>query len=492
MIVRILTGFGILMFLSVAPVNAATMDELEARIAGLEQALERAEQERKKLEKILESASKLKLELKKAKREREKLEQDQKKLEKVVKVVEVIELPKRDEKATVVSLYGRFWPRVTYRDGKDTSTDITDALSRVGLKAESRVNNNLFAFMGGEWDIDLEQNGDWGDARLAYIGVEHSKYGYLAIGKQWDAHYRIVTEGSDIFYNRRSPYGFNEEGGFRSNNQIQYANRFGDIKLAAMLQVNGEACRGIGVGDRIRPNNAGDCTGNGERVFEGGGIRTATDPNHVDAASIGLAYDGPFYLGVSYLRANAPKGTASVGPDQTFYGSNGNLSRLGGSDTRRDFIGVGGRWQATDDLYLGFTYQYLRHFEGAVNPGDLELKQNRYTLDLLGTFDFGGGWKALVDVYLHDRDSSNKSPLDRGPSLIGNAVTLVKELNPAMDVFVEWVRDDFGNPTLVAVDENGDPRTADDGTPVRNAWTDTGVVNKFSLGFRYDFDKKIY
>ena len=174
MIAGILTGCVVVALFSPMPVNAATMDELEARIAELEQALERAEQERKKLEKILESASMLKLELKKAKREREKLAQDQKKLEKVVEVVEAIELPKRDEKATVVSLYGRFWPRVTYRDGKDSSTDITDALSRVGLRAESKVNNNLTAFMGGEWDIDLEQNGDWGDARLAYIGVEHA------------------------------------------------------------------------------------------------------------------------------------------------------------------------------------------------------------------------------------------------------------------------------------------------------------------------------
>ena len=96
-------------------------------------------------------------------------------------------------------------------------------------------------------------------------------------------------------------------------------------------------------------------------------------------------------------------------------------------------------------------------------------------------------------VVLHDvGQRGDKSPLVRGPSLIGNAVTLVKELNPAMDVFVEWVRDDFGNPTLVAVDENGGPRTDVDGNPVRNAWTDTGVVNKFSLDFRYDFDKKIY
>ncbi|MCY4614238.1 MAG: hypothetical protein OXB94_11560 [Nitrospira sp.] len=145
----ILTGCVVVVVFSTMPVGAATMDELEARIAGLEQALERVEQERKKLEKLLESASRLKLELEKVKREREQLARDRKKRERAVEVVEVIELPKRDEQATVVSLYGRFWPRVTYRDGKDTSTDITDALSRVGFKAQSKVNNNLTAFMGG-------------------------------------------------------------------------------------------------------------------------------------------------------------------------------------------------------------------------------------------------------------------------------------------------------------------------------------------------------
>ena len=482
----------------VSPAGAVTMEELESRIVGLEQALEKAEQERKKLEKILESASMLKRELEELKQDQKKLAEDRKTLEKTVAVVEeALPLQKKaDKQATVVSLYGRFWPRVTYRDGKNSSTDVTDALSRVGIKAESDVNNNLTAFMRGEWDTDLEQNGDWGDARLGYIGLEHSTWGYLAIGKQWDPHYNVVAEGSDIFYNRRSPYGFNEEGAYRSNNQIRYANRFGAIKLDAMLQVNGEGCSGIGVGSRVRPSNDGECTGSGERIFEGGGSRTATDPDHVDAVSIGLAYDGPFYLGVSYLRANAPKGAASVGPDRSIYNPNRNINRLGGGDTRRDFIGVGGRWQATDALYLGFTYQYLRHFEGAVFPGQSDLKQNRYTLDLLGAYDFGGGWKILADVFLHDRDSSNKGADDHGPSLVGNALTLIKELNPAMDVFVEWVRDDFGNPTTLVRDERGYYVDSDDQKEgvqrVRNDWTDSGVVNKFSLGFRYDFDVKIY
>ncbi len=470
MITGILTGGFlciIVVYVSMTKADASTLEELESRIVGLEQALKKAEEERKKLEKILESAAMLKLELEKAKQERTRLAQDRKELEEVVAAVEI---PKKDEKATVVSLYGRFWPKVTYRDGKNSSTDLTDALSRVGIDARSNVNGDLTAFMRGEWDTDLEQNGDWGDARLGYIGLEHATYGYLAIGKQWDAHYNIVAEGSDVFYNRRSPYGFNEEGAFRSNNQIRYANRFGPIKLDAMLQVNGEGCSGPG---RLTPGQDGECAGSGERIFEGGGRTVSTDPDHVDAVSIGLAYDGPFYLGVSYLRQNAPKGAASSGPDRVAYNPNKNPNQLGGGDVRRDFIGVGGRWQATDALYLGFTYQYLRHYDASAT---VMPRQNRYTLDLLGIYDFGGGWKTIFDVFLHDRDSSNSGPLDNGPSLMGQAVVLVKELNPAMDVFVEWVRDDFGNPTLV---------------DSVNDWTDTGVVNKYSLGFRYDFDVKI-
>ena len=48
-------------------------------------------------------------------------------------------------KDTDVSIYGRFWPRVTYSDvdGGDSSTDITDALSRVGIKANTQITETL-------------------------------------------------------------------------------------------------------------------------------------------------------------------------------------------------------------------------------------------------------------------------------------------------------------------------------------------------------------
>ena len=77
-------------------------------------------------------------------------------------------------KDTDVSIYGRFWPRVTYNDvdGGDSSTDITDALSRVGIKAETQITETLSAVLHGEWDVDIEKNGNFGDARQAYVGFE--------------------------------------------------------------------------------------------------------------------------------------------------------------------------------------------------------------------------------------------------------------------------------------------------------------------------------
>ena len=60
-------------------------------------------------------------------------------------------------KDTDVSIYGMFWPRVTYNsvDGGDSSTDITDALSRVGIKAKTQITETLSAVLHGEWDVDI-------------------------------------------------------------------------------------------------------------------------------------------------------------------------------------------------------------------------------------------------------------------------------------------------------------------------------------------------
>ena len=315
-------------------------------------------------------------------------------------------------KDTDVSIYGRFWPRVTYKEADGGSTDITDALSRVGIKANTRISDTLTAVLHGEWDVDIEANGDFGDARQAYVGLKSSDFGFVGIGKQWDPYFNVVAEVTDIFYHRASPFGYDNEGPFRSNNLVRYAHSVGNLSIDAGMQVNGSP-----------ENNAGDHT------FFRTNADTSSDPDGIDAASVGLSYrGGPLYVGTSYLRQNK------------------------GNDLEKQFFGVGASLSATENLYLAVTYQYIQddHYDGS--------ETNPYTLDVAGALSFGGGMTALAGFYAYDKD-------DGATEKLGCNVTLIKEVHPSTDIFVEWV---------LVEPEEGD------------------TENTISLGFRYDFDVAIF
>ena len=316
-------------------------------------------------------------------------------------------------KDTDVSIYGRFWPRVTYNsvDGGDSSTDITDALSRVGIKAKTQITETLSAVLHGEWDVDIENNGNFGDARLAYVGLQSEGMGMVAIGKQWDPYYNLVAEVTDIYYHRASPFGYDQqEGPFRSTNLVTYANSIGGLKINAGMQVDG-----------VSGSNDG-----------------GTHSDNVDAASVGASLrSGPVYIGASYLRQNRDD-----------------------ADIERDSFGVGGSLNVMDNLYLAATYQYI------ADNSDDGSELNPFTLDVVASYSFGGGITALAGFFMHDDEETVKSK-----ELMGYTVTLIKEVHPALDVFVEWVLTDYDQ---------------------EDAENDILDSNTFSLGFRYDFDVQIF
>ena len=292
-------------------------------------------------------------------------------------------------KDTDVSIYGRFWPRVTYNsvDGGDSSTDITDALSRVGIKAKTQITETLSAVLHGEWDVDIEDNGNFGDARQAYVGLQSEGMGMVAIGKQWDPYYNLVAEVTDIFYHRASPFGYDNQGPFRSTNLVTYANSIGGLKINAGMQVDGSV-------------------GNGD-----GG----SNSDNVDAASVGASLrSGPVYIGVSYLRQNRENRVDSNDDPLV--------------DLERDFFGVGGSLNVIDNLYLAVTYQYI------TDNYDDGSELNPFTLDVAAAYSFGGGITALAGYFMSDPDDGNE--------LMGYNVTLIKEVHPALDVFAEWVLTD--------------------------------------------------
>lgn len=342
--------------------NAANVEELERRIEKLERALEQAQQERESIAKDVEMAPKA--------------------------------APKEDD--VNVSLYGRLWPRLTWRVSDSTSTDITDALSRVGITADAKVTDGLTAVLRGEWDVNVENDGEFGSARLAYVGFNSDDWGFIGIGKQWDPHVNIIGEVTDIYYHRNSPFGYDfDTGPFRSNNLVRYAYNSGGLKVDIGVQVNGS-------GDR--------------RDRNGGGQDAAVDPNNIDAASVGAGYSfGSAYLGASFLSQRSNDG---VNPFES------------------NFYGIGGSWKPNDDLYLAFTYQYIT----AEVDQD---KDYRFTLDALVSYNLGNDYNLIAGVFAYDNgvDGARASTLES--DTVGQNLTLIKTLNANSKVFAEWVRFDF-------------------------------------------------
>lgn len=283
-----------------------------------------------------------------------------------------------------VTVYGSFRPALTYSDfGNDeSSTDVTDFFSRIGFKGDIKVNDSITAFYQGEWDIDVEADADFGDARLGFVGLE-GDFGRVALGKQWSPHYNIVAEATDIFNNRSSPFGYDEASPFRTNQMVTYSYSNGGFKLDAGLQFNGDA-----------ENSAG------------GDNSQANDTEQVDSGSIGVSYSfGDFYLGASYL-------------DQQL-----------DVDDERDFRAVAGSWKVSKDFYVAVTYQDIERTMG-VNTYD------QSSFDIAASYALSKNYTFKTSYFDWDGDGL-------GRTFDGYNLTLENQLNDSVKVFVEYLTRDI-------------------------------------------------
>ena len=285
------------------------------------------------------------------------------------------------ESDTSVSLYGRLWPKITYvapSEG-DESTDITDAISRLGVAANYKLTDTLTAVALVEARVNLNRNGDGrkpheGDyfltENLGYVGLESSDLGLFAIGTQWNPYYNIVAGVTDVYYHSSSPFGYDNVSPFREEKLVRYALSFSGVSLDLGAQLKGQ-----GAGDEDY-----------DKVYAG----------------VGYSY-GPVYVGVAYL------GDAS-GMEQV------------------DYVGLGASLSLIDNLYLAITYQTL----------DYEMAADGESLDLAATYSFGSGYTLIGGIFTYDADVDT-SDLHH----MGHNLTLVKALNSNVKVFAEWLRHDF-------------------------------------------------
>ena len=292
---------------------------------------------------------------------------------------------------TDVSLYGRLWPKVTYisPSDDDPSTDITDAISRLGVSASYKLTDTLTAVALIEARVNLNQDGDgrkpvdldkdgnivsnkteyFLTENLGYVGLESSHLGLFAIGTQWNPYYNIVAAVTDVYYHSSSPFGYDQEGPFREEQIVRYALSFSGVNLDLGVQLKSQA----GIDDDF------------DKVYAG----------------VGYSY-GPVYVGLGYL-----------GQDM-------------GAD-RRDYMGLGASLSLTDDLYLALTYQAIEY----------DLASDADSLDVAATYAFGPGYTLIGGIFTYDHDDA------AAKDHVGYNLTLVKALTGNVKVFAEWLRKDF-------------------------------------------------
>ncbi|PVZ72543.1 porin [Pelagibaculum spongiae] len=157
-----------------------------------------------------------------------------------------------------VELYGSLRPKLNYTNtdpatGSDNSTtDVQDALSRVGIRAKTDIGNGWHAAARGEWQVAIDGDGSFGLPRLAYVELGNESFGTVAYGRQWTAFYNTVGELTDIANHRASPFGYDAIASFRVDNLVTYRNDFGPLNIQLDTQFDGK-----GEGDSEAANSDG-------------------------------------------------------------------------------------------------------------------------------------------------------------------------------------------------------------------------------------------
>lgn len=142
----------------------------------------------------------------------------------------------KSDNAMSAKLYATVRPSLTYFDkGDDNHVDVTDFLSFAGIYSEADLGNGWTAIAHGEWGFDIAQNGDFGNARRASVGLANDTFGKIAFGKDRAVDYLLHATHVDIFNHRASPFAYDQVApdAFFTPNQVTYANSWDSITFMA-------------------------------------------------------------------------------------------------------------------------------------------------------------------------------------------------------------------------------------------------------------------
>ena len=140
-----------------------------------------------------------------------------------------------------INFYGTLRPTfgVTSSDNAD-SWDVGDALSRIGIAAEHELSNGMVGFAKGEFKVNIQGSGNFGDARKAYVGIK-GDFGRFAIGKQSTTQYSLIADPVDIFNRASTPLAYDDASPFRQQEMVTYRKSFGKLQFRIESQFKGDS-----------------------------------------------------------------------------------------------------------------------------------------------------------------------------------------------------------------------------------------------------------
>jgi len=167
-------------------------------------------------------------------------EQLQQQLDNIIQRLAALETSKPEKPSpSTFKVYGTLRPTFgVTSDGSDDIWDVGDALSRIGFSSQHTLLNGMTAFTKAEFKVNIQGNGDFGEARKAYVGIKGG-FGRFAIGKQASPQYNLIADPVDIFNRSTTPLAYDAASPFRTNNLVSYNKGFGDILFSVASQFNG-------------------------------------------------------------------------------------------------------------------------------------------------------------------------------------------------------------------------------------------------------------
>ncbi|MGB0898666.1 MAG: porin [Psychrobium sp.] len=272
----------------------------------------------------------------------------------------------KSDSKTSFNVYGTLRPTfgVTSGDSED-SWDVGDALSRVGFATSRELGNGMTAFAKGEFKVNIQLNGDFGEARKAYVGIK-GDFGRIAIGKQATMQYNIIADPVDIFNRASTPLAYDDASPFRQQQLVSYGKDFGNLSFSIAGQFNKDT------------DNEGSDLVNAGLKYKGDGFTLGAayltrDFAGTDENTLGLSASkniGDHYIAASYQdidRGGNGQDRSTIDVVGAFKISDSYKFKLGLSNYADDLsafdtaevtrINTTLEWHASSDFYTFIEYQ---------------------------------------------------------------------------------------------------------------------------------------